>query len=92
VAAIISHAIDIELEERGRIGADVKGDLFTGRNAGAGAIAFYPRTTILGGGINPGLLEKPVTRAGFLVFFPNRIRSPGRSVVLLVLLWKGGAS
>src|SRR5207249_3529308 len=67
-ATIISHAVEIESERRGRIRADMEADALASPDAGSRAVAFNPRAPIFRGGINARILQQPRARALTLVF------------------------
>src|SRR5205823_6637804 len=73
LAAVISHAINIQRERRRRIRADVKADRISGPNTRPRAVALNPQTTILRLQINPRVGEHPVARAGLFVLAANQI-------------------
>lgn len=62
-AAVVAHSEKVKGEAGAWVGADVKGDSFAGADAGVGAVAFDPRATVFGGGIDLGFGEEPFVGA-----------------------------
>src|SRR5438552_3159728 len=68
-------------------------DFLTRAHAGARAVTFNPRTTVLGLRIDSGIRKHPIARAGALVFFLDEVRSgAGDRGWFRLFCWSGTAS
>ena len=73
-AAVVTHTVELEREVGGGSGADEKGDGFARADAGVGTITFNPGATIFRAGVDAGVREEPVGRAGTGVFSRDQVR------------------
>jgi hypothetical protein len=72
-ASVVAHAVDVEVEPGGRVGADEDGEGLAGPDAGVGAVALDggaapPVVVVLPGFDGLEVLEEPVAGAGLAVF------------------------